>query len=255
MGYGTYLPDEELYIVHNEKEIIQILTDLAKQNVMLKATFNDGNDVYLTTVISVDVRHHAVHLDIGRDDAFNVRLLASDHVVFTKDDGVRIKWQSTRITEVNLKDGRAIKIALPNEMVRLQRREYFRLATPRVNPVPCQIPIVDENDPDQERLLELTLVDVSLGGVGVIAQDPLDPVLLEAASFDRCKISFPDVGVTSLTLKLKYIIPLHMKDGSVKHRIGFHYIDPSRGNQGLIQRYTFQLERLAIAIANGVSSK
>ena len=253
MEYGSNLLDEELYVVHNEKEIIQILTELAKHKVMLKAAFNRGNDIYLTTVIAVDAKSKSVYMDIGRDDAFNVRLLASEHVAFSKDDGIRIKWVSEKISEVNLFDGRAIKIDLPSKMVRLQRREFFRLATPRVNTVPCQIPIPAEDDPDQERILELLLVDVSLGGIGVVSPDPLDVALAEGVSFDRCKISFPDVGVTSLTLKVKYIVPMRMRDGSVKHRIGFQYIDPSRGDQGFIQRYTFHLERLAIALASGTS--
>lgn len=253
MQDGKYLQDEEQHIVHNVKEIIQILTDLAKQKVMLKAMFNDGNDIYLTTVISVDAKNHTVHLDIGRDDAFNVRLLASDHVVFSKDDGVRIKWISEKISEVILKDGRAIKISLPRELVRLQRREYFRLTTPRINPVPCQIPIADPEYPDQERVIEFTLVDISLGGIAVMSQEPLDVALVEGASFDRCKISFPDIGVTSLTLKVRNIIPVHIKDGATKYRVGFQFIDPSRGNQGLIQRYTFHLERIAIAQASGLS--
>lgn len=253
MEYSSYLLDEELYVVHNVKEIVQILTELANHKVMLKAAFNKGNDVYFTTVIAVDARSKSVYLDIGRDDAFNVRLLASDHVIFSKDDGIKIKWVSDKVSDVNLKDGRAIKIDLPHEMVRLQRREYFRLTTPRVNPVPCQIPIPAEEDPDHERILELALVDVSLGGIGVVSSDPLDIALAEGASFGRCKVSLPDIGVTSLNLKVKYIVPMHMRDGAVKHRIGFQYIDSSRVDHGLVQRYTFHLERLAIALASGIS--
>jgi c-di-GMP-binding flagellar brake protein YcgR len=251
MSNNDALLGEEQYLVHNIKEVAQILKDLAKNNVMLKASFNEGNDVYLTTVIAVDDIKKCAYLDIGRDDAFNARLLDSDHVTFSKDDGVKIRWVSGSVSEVNLKDGRAIKIALPRKMLRLQRREFFRLVTPRMNPVPCQIPIVDEDDADQERILELTLTDISLGGIGAIAQDPLDKMLAEGASFERCKISFPDIGVTSLTLKVRYIVPIHLKDGTVKHRVGLQFIEPSRGNQGLIQRYTFALERAALALANG----
>ncbi len=170
MEHGTYLPSEEQYVVYNAKEIAQILADLAKQKAMLKASFNGGNDVYLTTVIAVNVQRNAVYLDIGRDEAFNVRLLASDHVVFSKDDSVKIKWVSEQISEVSLQDGRAIKIALPQSMMRLQRREFFRLATPRVNPVPCQISIPDEENPGEVKDLELALTDVSLGGIGAVLQ-------------------------------------------------------------------------------------
>lgn len=240
--------DEEQYFVQNPKAIIQILTDLSKHHEMLKVSFN--HDVCLTNVISVDAKNHVVYLDIGLDDAFNSRLLASHHVVFSKDDGIRIKWTSTNISLANLKDGKAIKIALPQKLMRLQRREFFRLATPIVNPVQCQIPITDLTDPEAERLIELSLVDVSLGGIGVIAPDPLDPLFVIGASFDHCKISFPEVGQANLTLQVRNITSISVKEGVTKHRIGLQFIEPSRGNEGLINRYTHNLERQAMAVAS-----
>lgn len=248
MEHATHTYDEEQFIVQNEKEIIQILNDLAKHHEMLKVTFN--HDTCLTNVISVDAKNHVVYLDVGIDEAFNNRLLASRHVLFSKDDGIRIKWTSAQISLATLKDGKAIKIALPQKMMRLQRREFFRLATPIVNPVPCLIPISDEANPDADRVLELTLVDVSLGGIAVIAANPLDELLVIGANFDKCKISFPEVGETSLTLQVRNITPITMKDGAIKHRIGLQFISPSRGNEGLINRYTYNLERQAMAVAS-----
>lgn len=250
MEHVTHLPEEEQYLVSNLKEIVQILTDLSKKKTMLKVSFNHGADECLTNVIAVDANNHAVYLDIGLDEAFNSRLLASHHVAFAKDDGVRIKWISAHVSLATLKDGKAIKIALPQKLMRLQRREYFRLATPIVNPVPCQIPIVDQTNADENKILEFTLVDVSLGGIGAITLNPLDPAFVIGASFNQCKISFPDIGVTSLTLQVRNITPITMKDGSIKNRIGFQYIEPSRGNEGLISRYTYNLERLLMALAH-----
>lgn len=248
MEHATQLDNEEQFTIQNEKEIIQILNDLAKHHEMLKVTFN--HDTCLTNVISVEANNHVAYLDIGIDEAFNSRLLASHHVVFSKDDGIRIKWTSTQVSLATLKDGKAIKIALPQQMMRLQRREFFRLATPIVSPVPCLIPISDETNPDADRVLELTLVDVSLGGVGVIAANPLDEVLVIGANFDKCKINFPEVGETSLTLQVRNITPMTMKDGAIKHRVGLQFISPSRGNEGLINRYTYNLERQAMAVVS-----
>jgi c-di-GMP-binding flagellar brake protein YcgR len=248
MEQHTHTHDDEQFIVQNQKQIIQILNDLAKHHEMLKVSFN--NDTCLTNVISVDANNHAVYLDIGIDEAFNNRLLVSHHVVFSKDDGIRIKWTSAHVSLATLKDGKAIKIALPQKLMRLQRREFFRLATPIVNPVPCIIPIVDDANPDAEKVLELTLVDVSLGGIGVIAADPLDELIVIGASFNQCKINFPEVGETSLTLQVRNITPITMKDGAIKHRIGLQFITPSRGNEGLINRYTYNLERQAMAVTS-----
>jgi c-di-GMP-binding flagellar brake protein YcgR len=250
MGYETHSPEEEPYLVHNFKEIIQILSDLSKRKTMIKASFNHGEDEYLTTIIDIDEKNHAVYLDVGLDEAFNNKLLQSSHVVFLRDDGVKIKWVSEQVSVVSKTDGKAIRISLPIQLVRMQRRDFFRVPTPILNAVPCRIPVPNDVDSDAEKTLELTLVDVSLGGVGVIATDPLHPALVEGASFDSCKISFPDVGMANLTLQVKNIMPVPVKSGSIKYRIGLQYIEPSRGNEGLIHKYTFNLERSMLASVN-----
>jgi c-di-GMP-binding flagellar brake protein YcgR len=178
-------------------------------------------------------------------------LFASDHVVFLKEDGVKIKWTSTQVAEVSLKDGKAIKITLPKDLIRLQRRDFYRFTTPVVNPVICRIPVPDVLDPEVESVLELTLADVSLGGIGVFASAPLNPALVIGQALSSCKIGFPDVGETNLTLMVRNITEIHSKDVVTKYRIGFVYIEPSRGNEGLINRYVYVLERQAIALAHG----
>jgi c-di-GMP-binding flagellar brake protein YcgR len=248
MEDATHAYDEDQFIVQNQKQIIQILNELAKHHEMLKVSFS--HDTCLTNVISVDVHNHVVYLDIGIDDAFNDRLFASHQVVFSKDDGIKIRWTSTQLSVATLKDGKAIKIALPQKLMRLQRREFFRLATPIVNPVPCIIPIANEDNPDADRTLELTLIDVSLGGIGTVASNPLDELLVIGASFDKCRINFPEVGETNLTLQVRNITPITMKDGAIKSRVGLQFISPSRGNEGLINRYTYNLERQAMAVAS-----
>jgi c-di-GMP-binding flagellar brake protein YcgR len=251
MEHTRFDHNEEQYIVHNPKEVMQILNDLIKHKAMLKVSFNHGADVYLTNIISIDQKVGAVYLDVGVDEEFNRRLFASSHIVFLKEEGVKIKWTSTQVTEVNLKDGKAIKIALPKDLIRLQRRDYYRFATPVANPVMCRIPVPDVLDPEVESVLELTLADVSLGGIGAFASAPLNPALVIGQELSGCKIGFPDVGETNLTLMVRNITEIHSKDVVTKYRIGFVYIEPSRGNEGLINRYVYILERQAIALAHG----
>jgi flagellar brake protein len=248
MEQATYLQSEEQFLVHNQKEIVHILNELAKHHVMLKLTFNQKT--CLTNVISVDTRENVVYLDIGVDEVFNDKLLTSHHITFSKDDGVKIKWISEQLTFANLKDGKAIKINIPTTLMRLQRREFFRLATPIASAVPCLIPVEDDSNIDEVRFIELTLIDASLGGVAAMASHPLDQQLIIGANFDKCRINFPDVGETSVTLQVRNINQITLKDGVVKYRIGLQYISPSRGNEGLIHRYTYNLERQAMALAS-----
>jgi c-di-GMP-binding flagellar brake protein YcgR len=253
MEHAAFVHNEEQYIVHNPKEVTQILNDLVKHKSMIKVSFNHGADVYLTSIINIDAKTGMVYLDVGVDDEFNRRLLASNHVVFIKEDGVKIKWTSTHVAGVDLKDGKAIKISLPKDMVRLQRRDFYRFATPVANPVICRIPVPDVLNPEEEAILELTLVDVSLGGIGALVTAPLNPALVIGQALSGCKIGFPDVGETNLSLMVKNITEIHIQDAVTKYRVGFEYVEPSRGNEGLINRYVYILERQAIALAHGAA--
>jgi c-di-GMP-binding flagellar brake protein YcgR len=215
---------------------------------MINVSFNQGQDQCLTTVIAVDREKNIAFLDIGIDEGFNKRLEASTQITFTKSEGVKVKWTSSAITIAKLKDGYALKIKFPQSLVRLQRREFFRLKTPIVNPLICKIPLHDP-DSDEERTLELTLLDVSLGGIGAFTAKPLPPQVEEGALFENCRIGFPDIGETLVTLCVRNMKELSMHDRSIRHRIGLEFVKPSRGNQSLIQRYVFKLERDMIKLA------
>lgn len=250
MSKITISAEEQRYHVHNKKEILHILNDLAKRKTTLSVSFNSGSEGFLTTVVAVDAERHLAYFDIGQDEAFNARLVGSSDATFAINDGIRIHWTSPSLRIATLKDGKAICIGLPHDLIRIQRREYHRLATPTRDPVICRIP-VDRPDAasEEEDFLELPLVDVSVGGIGTIVPDPLDDRLSVGAEFNNCKIDFPNVGTTNLTLQVKWIKSMTMKDETVKHRIGFEFINPSRGNQALIQRYTFILETESVALA------
>jgi CheY-like chemotaxis protein len=151
--------------VRSIETIIQILTKLLEHNSTLKISIendNNTNNTCLTTIISIDQKNLAVYLDIGRDEAFNNRLIASQYVSFTKEDDIEIRWVSTKLSIINLPDGNAIKIALPEciieSMIRSQHHKFYPVSTPIVNPVPCldikqtTVAIIDD-DPFQHEII------------------------------------------------------------------------------------------------------
>ena len=248
MELANTVENDQRFVLKNHLDIIRTLNELAQQKTILNLSFNHGRESCLTTVIEVDTKANEVYLDVGLDEAFNKRLFASRRVLFTKDSGLRIRWVSESLAEVTLHDGKAIKIALPHEITRIQRREYFRVPTKIIDAVPCHLAIPQEVETDEKKYMELFLVDASIGGVGLLAPDPLDPMLVRGMSFEGAKIFFPDVGTTSLTLRVQSIYPVTMEDGTNRHHVGMQFIDPSRANQSLIYRFMTILEREAMAI-------
>lgn len=239
--------NEEDFIVRNTKEIAQILNTLREDKVNLRITFNGGQEDFLTNIISLDAEDGFVYLDMTVDEFFNKRMLNSGHLLISKDDGIRIKWKSVQHTQVALSDGKALRIEFPSELIRVQRRELFRLQTPIVKPLTCEIPIPNLINSSKLDTITYHLVDVSLGGVGLIVPSTIHPSIEVGKVFDACKINFPDVGEANLSLEVRSINTLPSENDQKKYRIGMQYVRPTRANENMIHRYTFDLERAMLA--------
>lgn len=241
---------EEDFIVHHDLQILQILKALKDEQNDLKVSFNHGEDDYVTRIIHIAADHKHLYLDITIDEDFNKRMIASPELLIHKDNGIRIKWKAQNHSVAKMSDGYALKIEVPQELVRLQRRELFRLKPPMVTPIPCEIPVPDRTNPEVMENIQYNLADVSLGGIGLIIQNELHPSIEVGATFEGCKIDFPDLGQALLNLEVKNIVSLSSDKPEAKHRIGLEFKNPSRRSEGLIQKYTFNLERSLLVTKN-----
>ncbi len=236
-------PGEEDFIVRHDLQVLQILKALKDEENDLKVSFNHAEDDYLTRIIHIAADHQHLYLDITIDEAFNKRMAASPELLIHKDNGIRIKWKAQKHSVAKMSDGHALKMEVPQELVRLQRRELFRLKPPMLNPIPCEIPVPDSENPEMIKSIQYNLADVSLGGIGLIIQNDLHPSIEVGATFEGCKIDFPDLGQALLNLEVRNIVSLNSDKPEEKHRVGLEFKKPSRISEGLIQKYTFNLER------------
>lgn len=241
---------EEDFIVRHKLEILQILNALKDEENDLKVSFNHGEDDYVTRIIHISDDHQHLYLDMTIDEDFNKRMVASPELLIHKDNGIRIKWKARQHCVAKLTDGYALKMEMPKALVRLQRRELFRLKTPMVNPIPCEIPVPDHENPKVKKSIQYNLADVSLGGIGLIIQNDLHPSLKVGTIFEGCKINFPNLGEAILNLEVKNIIPLSKDKLNEKYRVGLEFKNPSRSSESLIQHYTFNLERSLLVTKN-----
>lgn len=242
--------DEDKFLTQHPIAIAQILNELAKNKTTLNLSFNYGEDQGLTTVIGLSRDKKSVYMDKSLDTGFNNRLLASETVIFSKTDGIKIKWVSHQLTEVRLKDGDAIKLPLPKRLYRFQRREFFRSPTPATDPVICYIPYRNPTN-DAEETLEMNLVDASLGGIGTMVPDYLSSLLQLEKLFPHCKIRLPNYGELDTSLCVKHITETVMLNGAKKFRVGFQFIGLSHVEARIVQQYVLHLEREALVLAKG----
>lgn len=231
-------PDDSRFLLHSKLEIVRALRGLATHNEMVSAFFNSGNELLLTSVLNVDPDGGTVLLDYGSNEVFNQHILQSEKIIFvTSLDNVKIQWVSTSIVKDTYEGRDAFRITLPEQMLRLQRREYYRLTTPVINPLKCKI------STNQGLTVEVALADISAGGIGVIISQPLGVVFEVGAVFPGCRVELPGMGTAEFTLMIQNTWEITMKNGNKSLRAGCQFVDMRPGIQALIQRYIIKLER------------
>lgn len=237
-------PDDSRFLVQNALEIVRTFRGLINRNEMVSAFFNAGKELLLTSVLEIEPEAHAVLLDYGSNAVLNRRILESEKIIFvTSLDKVKVQWVSHRIESDTFEGKDAFRIAIPEQILRLQRREYYRLTTPLINPLKCKIPTSDGVT------IEVALADISAGGIGVIIAQPLGVVFEVGTIFPGCRVELPGVGTAEFTLSIQSTWEVTMKNGSKSLRAGCQFVDMRPGMQALIQRYIIKLERERIANA------
>lgn len=230
--------DDTRFLVTNRIEIVRILRGLAQRNEMVSAFFNAGSDLLLTAVLDVSSEKNAVVLDCGANEAFNQRILKAEKIIFiTALDRVKIQFVSHRIESSIFERKPAFLIPLPEQVLQLQRREYYRLTTPILNPLKCIVTL------DDGQVQEFPMVDISAGGIGMIIGNPPEGPLKVGSVYPGCRIDLPGIGMLELTLSVQSLFEVTLKNGSKSFRSGCQFVNLRPSMEALIQRYIIKLER------------
>jgi flagellar brake protein len=240
--------DLDRYMLYSANEIRQILSAVAEHGELVTLYFDGSNDFILTSVLAVG--EQAVVLDYGSREDLNRRVLTSAKLVFiTSRDKIKVQWISARANRIMHEGKPAFVIAMPRSLLRLQRREYYRLAAPVAKPLRCIVPIEEEIPATEEkaaevkiRKMEFSVADISLGGVAV--HGPLQQAAFEIGkNYGNCEIALPALGNLVATLGVANIFEVTARNGTRSHRAGCRFVGMQGKMLMLLQRYINQIER------------
>lgn len=235
------------YMLHAPAEIRLVLRGLFEHVSQITVFFNEGKDMLLTTLAEVADDH--LILDYGPSAEMNRKALEVEkHFCVTALDKVRIQFILRGFEKVEHEGRPAFRCAPPDELLRLQRREYFRLTTPIARPLKCTIPIPRAGD---IYLHEANVFDISGGGVGLSA--PPESIPFEVGmDFPGCKIELPEVGFVKGTLRVKNVFEVTLRSGAHLRRAGCEFVNLPGPMMTLIQRYIIKMERERKARESGM---
>jgi len=219
-------------------EITYVLRSLTQRSSFLTVYFNSGRDLMLTRILDADAKSGRFLFDLGGSESSNQALLKADKALFVANpEGVKIQFSTAKVT-MGVFEGKPCFIApLPADLVKLQRREYFRLPTPIANPYTCQL-----HWPQGPQLV-LDLHDVSLGGAGLWFPVEYRNLLAQGMHIERAGFDFGRAGNMSIDFEVRNWHSVTNRNDQTQYILGVRFINLSRTQEASLQRLISQLER------------
>lgn len=232
---SRYTITSVLEIAHHLRRIMQ-----SRQPVTVFS--NHGKSFIITRLLDVDPREKRLIFDVGSDIEANRHLLSSSRNVFVSSpDGVKTQFFVGSVFAVEFEGRRVFRCDLPAKLIKLQRREYFRIRTPQMHPVMCVI-----HDYDNGKGVSLPVYDVSLGGLALTSQKAL-PGFEVGVTFEDVALDLLQAGTIPVVLLIKNMLQIQRESG-VYFRYGCEFQNLSLRGQATLQRYVAQLERDRLSI-------
>jgi c-di-GMP-binding flagellar brake protein YcgR len=226
--------------IDSRREIVSLLRAIGEKNQLIRMLVRGEADVCVTSILDIDPDTNSLYFDCSIDPEQNRRILEASRLSFeTTLDRIRILFTTEGAEETTYDGGKALQVAIPPSLIRLQRREFYRMPTPVSNPVRATIPIPPELGGGSA---VVPLADISVGGIAI-----LDNKMVLGNTIGHkylgCRIDLPDIGIVTTGLRVRNSMELTLLNDKSNRRLGCEFIDMSRGNLALVQRYITKLER------------
>lgn len=234
--------DYSKYLLYSRTEILYVLRAVIQKGSMLTVYFDGGKHFFLTALLTISDDGNWLYFDPGSDEQVNqLALKAGKLVLTTMLDKVKIQFSLSGL-QMSQANGRGIFAGrTPDTLLRLQRREYYRLSTPIVNPLKClmSVPKADGTPTAVDGLV----VDISGGGLGLQLANSLHGLFEIGTVLPDCKLNLPDEGLLVTTLCVRNCFSVSNKSGQNHCRVGCEYVDLPGTRLAMIQRYITRIER------------
>lgn len=252
MTFQTDFGIEDLgpYQVHSRREIISLLRNIGERNQLVRMIIKGGTESIMTSILKVDEANNTVIIDCAPGQLQNQRILQSDNLSFeTLLEHIRILFFVTHVDSCVYENLPAFCFTVPASLIRLQRREFYRVLTPVTNPVRCTIQVPHELEEGSTTVV-VTLQNVSGGGIGIVDEKKqLDNTI--GRIYKDCRIDLPG-GAVVATLQIRNSYEVTLTNGKSIRRLGCLFIDLPKPMMAAVQRYITKLERELNAKATGM---
>ena len=228
---------EERFHITGQRPVQFLLAGLAEQGEQFAVQFNEGREHFLTLLLAAPPGKGTLIFDCSGSPEINRRLLASQHNVFSgRPGGIQVQFSTGPASEVIHAGARAFAVALPAYVLRLQRREAFRIETPQARPLQFYGRLPDGS------VLNLPAHDISCAGIGLTATMLPETLVLGTTLSNACFALPDDKGNLFVEASVRHLTACESRAGSRHWRVGLEFRHYEHTSENRIQRYIARIE-------------
>lgn len=237
----------EEFFLRGRRQICRLLQELISNNSLVSIHLHPGELSFLSTVITLSEDEEWIFLDISPSEVIHRHSLQAKHLLcVTQLNKIRIQFRLASPTEVPVNGQPALVAPVPAEILRLQRRDAFRLQVPLSLELKCILPTQEDesssNKPNWEKKgIEVSVIDISAGGLSLeIPFSKTAPVVGD--QIIGCCLKLPQ-NLIAINLEVRNQGRHILANGKEMLRLGCSYISLPIQDANRIQRYIYQIER------------
>jgi c-di-GMP-binding flagellar brake protein YcgR len=229
-------PELEQFRIRAPAEVGRVFRDMAKAGELITA-YTTSKEFFLTRILGVDTEHR-LFLDYGTDERVNQRALESPQMLFVgRHYQVRVQFNTRPLNRVTLKDGPAFAVPFPDSLLRIQRREFYRLTTPIASRPICRITLPEGAH------LAAAIVDISLGGIGIIETDKEHEGLWQPGTvIPGVVVQLSDEIRIQSDIEIRNLYPVTLANGQQQLHVGCKFLQLEPRMNADIQRYIHRVD-------------
>lgn len=246
MGMTTPFPEPESgeierFVIASPVEIAALLRQLRDERVLVTVYCDGISSFAVTNVLAVQAKLGSFIFDFASDEIANRRIGQAARLVLVGFvDQVKVQFATERAVAVMHEGEPAWAAPLPQRLLRLQRRDAFRVRTPLGRPATVKV------EAEGKPALELRVLDLSLGGVK-LSLDPARGTLPDDRVIENAELELPGIGRFSVALRVRHVeAPRNERS---ERAFGCEFVRLAPASEMLIQRYIQHLQMEARKLA------
>lgn len=221
--------------IANPPEIESTLRFILNSKTLLRMEVEDCSVSVITTILEIDAG--TLVIDNSASDPISQELIKAESVYLEAAlKGMQISFVGVNLMPWTHAGRPALRLALPQSLRRMQRRESARTRVPIQNPALCTL--LASSRAGQTRL---ELNNISAGGVSLIDGERLLDIT-DGMRYADCQLELPDVGIIKMGLRVVHSTDTRLDNGKSTRCVGCAFIDISDTALMLVRHYAWRLE-------------